>query len=79
MTLNKASLNLEIGDNDVNSLPILFQDLILSGKKLCMKVKEWQRNKEISLTGDNIFQIGWCQVIDNFIELEESSIPPSVS
>ena len=29
--------------------------------------------------GITIFQIGWCQVINNFIELEESSIPPSVS
>ena len=29
MKLNKASLNLEIGDNDVNSLPILFQDFFM--------------------------------------------------
>ena len=43
MTLNKVYLNLEIGDNDVNSLPILFQDFILFGKNLCMEVKEWKR------------------------------------
>ena len=66
MKLNKASLNLEIGDKDVNSLPILFQDLILSGKNYASKKKNDNEihekplldgHKVISLMGggDNIF------------------------
>ena len=41
---NSAFLNTEIDTKEVNSLPILFQQLTLCGKKLFLKADEWQRN-----------------------------------
>ena len=41
---NSAFLNTEIDAKEVNSFPILFQQLTLCGKKLFLKADEWQRN-----------------------------------